>query len=358
MMIHINYRFILSANAPCYNMRKETDAKSNKEGFDMDEVLLKEISRVAREIREEKNAEAITSGKIAVFAAIDEICKMSDLARKEGLLALEDEAYRFAETIGKLDIASRLIMLIVDGADEEKVRQIGYASYFADDHHGYEALEHLVYVEGMLLLQEGTNPRVISEALISLLPMELREEYCNGEHTEYINPFEPSHNKVNMQTVERLCERDNPEVKYSADEDYVYNILSYAIDELDDRAIQMWLSEITNSDLGIAMKGFSGRTRRKIFNNMSDRLAVMIAEDMEYMGPVRTSDIKDAMDTLFTKLVKLIREGMIVCPGSEVIEVFGKIFDYEVVEHKEEINGLKDELYTLTASYLGNKLVE
>ena len=59
---------------------------------------------------------------------------------------------------------------------------------------------------------------------------------------------------------------------------------------LDDRAIQRVLRDVDNNDLAIALKGSNEQVQNAIFNNMSKRLAVMIKEDMEFMGPVRMKD--------------------------------------------------------------------
>ena len=59
-----------------------------------------------------------------------------------------------------------------------------------------------------------------------------------------------------------------------------------------------------NNDLAIAMKGSNEQVQTAIFNNMSKRLAVMIKEDMEFMGPVRMKDVEEAQQ----KIVNIIRK--------------------------------------------------
>ena len=73
---------------------------------------------------------------------------------------------------------------------------------------------------------------------------------------------------------------------------------------LDDRAIQRVLRDVDNNDLAIAMKGSNEHVQTAIFNNMSKRLAVMIKEDMEFMGPVRMKDVEEAQQ----KIVNIIRK--------------------------------------------------
>lgn len=61
---------------------------------------------------------------------------------------------------------------------------------------------------------------------------------------------------------------------------------------LDDRAIQRVLRDVDNSDLALALKGANEDVQNVILNNLSKRLAVMIKEDMEFMGPVRMKDVR------------------------------------------------------------------
>lgn len=73
---------------------------------------------------------------------------------------------------------------------------------------------------------------------------------------------------------------------------------------LDDRAIQRVLREVDNNDLAMALKGSNEQVQNAIFNNLSKRLAVMIKEDMEFMGPVRMKDVEEAQQ----KIVNIIRK--------------------------------------------------
>lgn len=73
---------------------------------------------------------------------------------------------------------------------------------------------------------------------------------------------------------------------------------------LDDRAIQRVLRDVDNNDLSIALKGSNEEVQNAIFKNLSKRLAAMIKEDMEFMGPVRMKDVEEAQQ----KIVGVIRK--------------------------------------------------
>ena len=73
---------------------------------------------------------------------------------------------------------------------------------------------------------------------------------------------------------------------------------------LDDRAIQRVLRDVDNNDLAVALKGANEDVQNVIFKNLSKRLAAMIREDMEFMGPVRMKDVEEAQQ----KIVGIIRK--------------------------------------------------
>ena len=72
---------------------------------------------------------------------------------------------------------------------------------------------------------------------------------------------------------------------------------------LDDRAIQRVLRDVDNADLELALKSSTEEVQNVIFKNLSSRLASMIKEDMDFMGPVRMKDVEKAQQ----KIVAIIR---------------------------------------------------
>ncbi len=91
---------------------------------------------------------------------------------------------------------------------------------------------------------------------------------------------------------------------------------------LDNRSIQRVLREVDNNDLAIALKGSNEDVQNTIFSNLSKRLASMIKEDMEYMGPVRLRDVEEAQQKIVNVIRKLEDSGEIVISrggGDEII---------------------------------------
>ena len=91
---------------------------------------------------------------------------------------------------------------------------------------------------------------------------------------------------------------------------------------LDDRAIQRVLRDVDNNDLAVALKGANEEVQNVIFKNLSKRLAAMIREDMEFMGPVRMKDVEEAQQKIVNIIRKLEDSGEIIISrggGDEII---------------------------------------
>ncbi|WP_372994094.1 flagellar motor switch protein FliG [Lutispora sp.] len=91
---------------------------------------------------------------------------------------------------------------------------------------------------------------------------------------------------------------------------------------LDNRSIQRVIREVENGDWALALKSSSEEVSKAVFSNMSKRLAEMIKEDMEFMGPVRLRDVEEAQQKIVNVIRKLEDAGEIVISrggGDEII---------------------------------------
>ncbi|MCX8130325.1 MAG: flagellar motor switch protein FliG [Clostridia bacterium] len=91
---------------------------------------------------------------------------------------------------------------------------------------------------------------------------------------------------------------------------------------LDNRSIQRFLRDVENHQLAIALKGSTEEVQKLIFSNMSKRLAEMIKEDMDFLGPVRLKDVEEAQQKIVNVIRKLEDAGEIVISrggGDEII---------------------------------------
>ncbi|GBE01171.1 flagellar motor switch protein FliG [bacterium BMS3Bbin06] len=92
--------------------------------------------------------------------------------------------------------------------------------------------------------------------------------------------------------------------------------------DVDDRAIQSILKEISTNDLALALKTATDQLKGKIFKNMSQRAVLILKEEMETMGPVRVSDVEQAQKNIVKVVRNLEEEGKIIIAskgGEELI---------------------------------------
>lgn len=162
---------------------------------------------------------------------------------------------------------------------------------------------------------EQTNPDVIREVeagLESRLSNMLQHsmERVGGVETvaEILNLCDRSSEKTIMEGIE------------AEDPDLVEQIrrLMFVFEDVmlvNDKGIQAVLKEVDNDELGLALKTASEPLKEKIFSNMSARAADLIKEDMQYMGPVRLSDVEAAQQRIVDIVRRLEDAGEIVIAG-------------------------------------------
>ena len=155
-----------------------------------------------------------------------------------------------------------------------------------------------------IAIMDRTSPEVIKEVekvLESKLSSLVNQDYTiiGGVDAvvEILNTVDRGTEKHIMETLEI----EEPEL---ADEIRKKMFVFEDILLLDDRAIQRVLRDVDNGDLATALKGSNEEVQNAIFNNLSKRLAAMIKEDMEFMGPVRMKDVEEAQ----LKIVNVIRK--------------------------------------------------
>lgn len=173
-----------------------------------------------------------------------------------------------------------------------------------------------------IAIMDRTSPEVIKEVekvLESKLASLVNQDYTiiGGVDAvvEILNSVDRGTEKHIMETLEI----EEPEL---ADEIRKKMFVFEDILLLDDRAIQRVLRDVDNNDLAISLKGANEQVQNAIFNNLSKRLAVMIKEDMEFMGPVRMKDVEEAQQKIVNIIRKLEDSGEIVISrggGDEII---------------------------------------
>ncbi len=162
---------------------------------------------------------------------------------------------------------------------------------------------------------EQTNPEVITEVEKGL---EARLANMLNQSFEKLGGVNSVAEMLNL--TDRTTEKSIMEGLEADDPDLVEEIrrLMFVFEDInlvDDKGIQSVLKEVENDELSLALKTASESLQEKIFRNMSERASTLIREDMEFMGPVRVSDVEAAQQRIVDIVRRLEDAGEIIITG-------------------------------------------
>jgi len=162
---------------------------------------------------------------------------------------------------------------------------------------------------------EQTNPEVIKEVERAL---ENKLASVVSQKFERVGGVERVASILNL--ADRATEKGILESLEEDDPDLVEQIrrLMFVFEDImlvNDKGIQSVLKEVDQSDLALALKTASDELKEKVFRNMSDRASSLIKEDMEYMGPVRISDVEAAQQKIVDVVRRLEEAGELIITG-------------------------------------------
>jgi flagellar motor switch protein FliG len=91
---------------------------------------------------------------------------------------------------------------------------------------------------------------------------------------------------------------------------------------LTDREIQLVLREVDTKDLAVALKGAGPEIQDRVFSNVSERVGQMIREEMEFLGPVRLSDVEEVQLRVVQTVRQLEEAGQVTVLRGETQDVY------------------------------------
>jgi len=162
---------------------------------------------------------------------------------------------------------------------------------------------------------EHTNPEIVKEVekgLESRLAAIVLQKYEKTGGYESVASILNLADRSTEKSILESLEEEEPEL--------VENIrrLMFVFEDLilvNDKGIQQVLKEVDNEALALGLKTASDDLKDKIFRNMSERASSLIKEDMEYMGPVRLSDVEAAQQKIVDIVRRLEETGEVVIQG-------------------------------------------
>jgi len=271
--------------------------------------------------------------------AYERILEFAVIARKEGLLELEEAAALLDVQDETQELFIMLTGLIVDGTEPGMVRQIGANMCASRRYSSYVGLMNLMYIQGALMIQAGKNKNVIANILKSMMPTVVVEELFRRECDRALpKALEESLEQENL--ISSLCKHKG---EIDEKDHSVLNETAKTIIMLSDQDMQRLLRDIDNNTVALAMKGLPGQARERFFNNMSKNISRIVAEDMEYMGPVRLRDVEECCVSIMKTLLSLSNKWEIQEYDLSILKVVLDMYD----SAEQENEALKDKYQEL-----------
>lgn len=173
-----------------------------------------------------------------------------------------------------------------------------------------------------IAMMDRTSPEIIKEVELVLerkLSSLVSQDYTSAGGIQSIVDILNAVDRGTEKNIMDTLEVDDAEL---AEEIRKRMFIFEDIISLDSTSIQRFIREIDNKELAVALKGATEEVAGVIYSNMSKRMAEMIKEDMDFMGPVRLRDVEEAQQKIVNVIRKLEEAGEIIIArggGDEII---------------------------------------
>jgi flagellar motor switch protein FliG len=159
---------------------------------------------------------------------------------------------------------------------------------------------------------EELDPRAMEE-----LDRVLESQLGNLQRTPPRKVLGPDNLAAILNATDSELEQEMLEALTQADEDLSDDVKEkmFVFDnliKLDDRGFQTLVRDIDQEKLLVALKGVDQELTERFFNNMSERAADILREDMEASGPVKLAEVEAAQKDIVKTAMKLADEGALM----------------------------------------------
>jgi len=226
--------------------------------------------------------------KSQCIALVSQIVAMAKKAKRNGLLALVQEA---EETNSFL--LRKGLQLVLEGVQPALVKTTLEYYILSGSYTGKDLLERCIIMEGVLAIQNGINPQIIQELLLSL--------FGENGHAAY----EAEYGDKKTDKLDAFFEK----IKKDQAVTPLSSKLGHTIMQLDDQSIQQCLKEISTVDLARALKGIEGKAQIKVFKNLPKRPAAILQETVEHLDLMRDSEMNEAQEKILLIISGLEDQG-------------------------------------------------
>lgn len=124
-----------------------------------DNILKKEKKTSMYDISIYSKLACSNEDKKTALSTLDKILQLSEKAQNSGLLSLESEMCLLEN-----DFFRKAIQLLIDGVEEETIKETLLTYSLCENHSGKELLTRLLIIEGTIAIQGGINPVILRES--------------------------------------------------------------------------------------------------------------------------------------------------------------------------------------------------
>ncbi|MCL2171286.1 MAG: hypothetical protein FWB71_03955 [Defluviitaleaceae bacterium] len=230
--------------------------------------------------------------KTACLDTIREIIRISNLARRQGILALETEGRECENMLMQIGF-----LMIADGREPGDVARVFENLIIAGDFRGTDLLMRLIISEGILRIQTGENPRFL---VIRLLAM-LGEDFLI--HTDEIMEY-AAQSMENIDNTLQIISRKALTPQSAAFEHTILTANRHALFHI--------LSGTQHHTLVAALSGCSISAIYKIGDCVSINTYENICEDILRAAKLPPDYVQQAQDMILARIEMLRARGEII----------------------------------------------
>lgn len=187
------------------------------------------------------------------------------------------------------------------------------------------SLHSTLAAETLALLEEGEQADVslriarmseTSPTVIRAVETVMRQKLSNVLSEEYASSGGVRSLAEILNHADRPTERNVLETLAQSDEELADEIRALLfvfedIVKLDDRSLQTVLKGVEDADLALALRGVPEEVREKVLDNVSERRAELLVEEIEYQPPQRKSVVEEAQGRVVAEVRRLEEDGEI-----------------------------------------------
>ncbi len=181
-------------------------------------------------------------------------------------------------------------------------------------------IERQLSVIQRIATMSQTNPEVIKhveDGLASRMTSVMSQSFENaGGVPSVAEILNVTDRTTERNLLENLAQED-PEL---VDEIRRLMFVFEDVNKLTDKDVQAVLKNVESAQWAMALKGASEEMKQKILGNMSQRAAQMLEEEMEYLGPVRLTEVESVQQQIVDVIRKLEDAGEITTHSEDEAE--------------------------------------